>query len=61
MQALKEIIKRSNYKPKGGLKGQLYYLVNEKNYDEQKVKTHFQEIGKIKQLQSVKRHLKEGL
>jgi len=61
MQVLREIIKRSNYKPKGGLKGTLYFLVNEKNYDEQKVKAHFQEIGKIKQLHSINRHLKESL
>lgn len=61
MQVLKEIIKRSSYKPKGGLKGELYYLVNEKNYDDQEVKEHFNEIGKIKQLHSVNRHLKESL
>lgn len=61
MQVLKEIIKRSNYKPTNGLKGKLYYLVTEKNYDEQKVKAYFRELGKIKQLHSVNRHLKEGL
>lgn len=61
MQVLREIIKRSSAKPKGGLKGELYSLVNEKNYDEQKVKEHFNKIGKIKQLHSVNRHLKEYL
>lgn len=61
MQVLREIIKRSNSKPKGGLKGELYYLVNEKNYDDKKIKEHFNKIGKIKQLHSVNRHLKEYL
>ena len=61
MQVLREIIKRSSYKPTGGLKGKLYYLVNEKNCDEQEVKEHFSEIGKLNQLYSVNRHLKESL
>ncbi len=61
MQVLREIIKRSSAKPSGGLKGELYYLVNEKNYDDQKIKEHFHKIGKIKQLHSVNRHLKEYL
>lgn len=61
MQVLREIIKRSSVKPKGGLKAELYHLVNEKDYDDQKIKEHFNKIGKIKQLHSVNRHLKEYL
>ena len=61
MKALKDIIKWSNYKPAGGLKGELYDLVKNKNYDSKEVKQHFNSIGKLGQLYSVNRHLKESL
>jgi len=61
MKALKDIIKLAPYKPSGGLKGELYHLVKNLNYDSTEVKQHFQDIGKVKQLYSVNRHLKESL
>jgi len=61
MKALKDIIKLAPYKPSGGLKGELYHLVKNLNYDSTEIKQHFQDIGKGKQLYSVNRHLKESL
>lgn len=61
MKVLKDIIKWSNYKPLGGLKGQLYHLVKNKNYDSNEVRERFKEIGKINQLYTVNQRLKENL
>ena len=61
MKVLKDIIKWSNYKPSGGLKGELYDLVEKRNYDSNEVREHFGSIGKLNQLHSVNRHLKESL
>ncbi|GEM_PF-1947408 len=61
MNVLKDIIKWSNYKPKGGLKGELYNLVEKRNYDSNEVKDHFKSIGKLNQLPAVNMRLKESL
>lgn len=61
MKALKDIIKRVSFKPNGGLKGELYHLVKNQNYDSNEVKEHFKEIGKLGQLNAVNQHLKDSL